>query len=100
MHVTTQDGITFYEGTPDHYEPIESVRIESGEMLLTQSQLKTLKDVKRELAARASEAGGNSIVDFEYGQKSVGWFLSILELDDWYGSGTIARVPTVTETAI
>ena len=98
MYVTKQDGIAFYEGTPDHYEPIRSVRIEIGGMLLTQSQLKTLKDVKRELAARASKAGGNAIVDFEYGQKSVGWFRSILQLDDvnWYGSGTIARVPNAS----
>ncbi len=98
MHVTTQDGIAFYEGTPDSYEPIEAVKIEIGGMLISQSQLKTLKDVKRELASRASRAGGNAIVNFQYGQKSVGFFRSILQLDDvnWYGTGTIARVPTIS----
>lgn len=96
MHVTMQDGIAFYEEMPANCEVIESVKIEIGGMLLTQSQLKTLKDVKRELAARASRAGGNAIVNFQYGQKSVGWFRSILQLDDvnWYGTGTIARVPS------
>lgn len=98
MHATTQDGIVFYEGTPDDYEPIEAVKIEIGGMLFTQSQLKTLKDVKRELATRASRAGGNAIVDFQYGQASVGFFRSILQLDDvnWYGSGTIATVPVIS----
>ncbi len=94
MHVTQQDGIAFYEGMPDKCEPLKPVKIEIGGMLVTQSQLKTLKDVKRELAARASRAGGNAIVNFEYGQKSVGFFRSIFQIDDvnWFGSGLIARV--------
>jgi hypothetical protein len=95
MYVTIQDGIAFYEGTPEAYDVIEPVNIEIGGMLLTQSQLKTLKDVKRELAARASKAGGNAIIRFKYGQKSVGFLQSLFQLDDvnWFGSGTIARVP-------
>lgn len=97
MHVTTQDGIAFYEGTPDNYESIETVKIEIGGMLISQSQLKTLKDVKRELATRASRAGGNAVVNFQYGQKCVGFFRSLFQIDDvnWYGTGTIARIPTV-----
>ena len=95
MHVTMQDGIAFYEGKPQKFDPIQAVKIEIGGMLVTQSQLKTLKDVKHELASRASKAGGNAIIDFKYGQKSVGFFRSLLQIDDvnWYGSGTIARVP-------
>ncbi len=95
MHVTIQDGIAFYEDLPDKYDRIESVSIEIGGMLISQSQLKTLKDVKRELAARAKSVGGNAIVNFRYGQKSVGFFRSLLQLDDvnWYGSGVIATVP-------
>ncbi|MCA9108551.1 MAG: hypothetical protein KDA52_01275 [Planctomycetaceae bacterium] len=94
MHVTMQDGITFYEGFPEIYQPLAKVDIEIGGMLVTQSQLKTLRDVKRELAARASKAGGNAIVNFQCGQKSVGFFRSIFQLDDinWYGTGIIAQV--------
>jgi hypothetical protein len=97
MHSTIEDGITFYEGVPERCRPIEQVSIEIGGMLLTQSQLKTLKDVKRELAARASKAGGNAIVDFKYGQKCVGFFRSLLQIDDvnWYGTGTIAQTAEV-----
>lgn len=96
MHFTVQDGISFYEGMPDNCEPIDSVKVEIGGMLITQAQLKTLKDVKRELAARATRAGGNAIVNFQYGQRSVGFWRSILQLDDvnWFGTGTIAIVTT------
>ena len=98
MHMTMEDGIAFYEGTPDGCEPIEQVSIEIGGVV-TQAQLKTLKDVKSALAARALRAGGNAVVDFQYGQKSVGFFRSLLQLDDvnWYGSGTIARIAGHTE---
>lgn len=96
MHVTVQDGIAFYEGIPDKCDHIENVTVEIGGMLITQSQLKTLRDVKRELAAQAKRVGGNAIVDFKYGQKSVGFLRSLLQLDDvnWYGSGVIAIVTT------
>jgi|GEM_PF-1825308 hypothetical protein len=96
MHFTTQDSVAFFEGMPANCEPIETVTIEIGGMLISQSQLKTLKDVKRELAARAKRAGGNAIVSFTYGQKSVGFLRSLLQIDDvnWYGGGIVARVPT------
>lgn len=95
MHTTSYEGITFYEGRPNDYQPIEPLKIEIGGILLTQSQLKTLKDVKHEMAMRATKVGGNAIVDFKYGQKSVGFLRSILQMDDvnWYGEGMIARVP-------
>ena len=94
MHRTIEDGIAFYEELPENCSPIESVSIEIGGMLITQSQLKTLKDVKKEMAARAVKAGGNAIVEFKYGQKSVGFFRSLLQIDDvnWYGTGTISQV--------
>ena len=41
--------------------------------------------------------GGNAVVNFQYGQKSSGWFKSmLLSLDDnikWHGSGMAAIIP-------
>jgi hypothetical protein len=37
--------------------------------------------------------GGNSVIDFKYGQRSTFW-KSLLGMDDvmWYGSGKVARI--------
>ena len=94
MYRTNFEGIAFIEGVPTKYEAIQPASVEIGGVV-SQSQLKTLDDVKRKLAQAAKAAGGNAIVDFKYGQKSVGWFRSIMQLDDvnWYGSGMIAIIP-------
>jgi len=94
MHSSLHEGILFIEGRPPNCRTIRPVRIEIGGILLVQSQLKTLKDVKDEMARQAKQAGGNAIVDFQYGQRSVGWFRSIFQLDDinWYGTGDIAQL--------
>ena len=93
MHVTLHNGIRFYEGRPKEYDELAPISIELGGVI-QQSQLKTLKDVKTEMAKRVQQAGGNAVIDFKYGQQSVGWFRSILQLDDvnWYGNGVVAIV--------
>ncbi len=93
MSYSIHDSIAFFETIPENATAIENVQIEIGG-IISQAQLKTLKDVKRELAARAHRAGGNAIVNFSYGQKSVGFLRSLFQLDDvnWHGSGTIAIV--------
>lgn len=93
MHSTVFDGITFLEGTPQRCQAIKSISIEIGG-IVQQAQLKTLDDVKRQMAIEAKSAGGNAIVNFTYGQKSVGWFRALFQLDDinWYGNGTIAVI--------
>ena len=55
-------------------------------------QLKDLDDVKRLMAKRVREQGGNAVVDFRYGQRSVGFWRSLIDRDDvsWYGEGNIA----------
>ncbi len=59
-------------------------------------QLKTLFDVKAQLAEKAKELGCNAVVCFEYGQKSSNWVFSLLlSLDDnvdWYGEGYAATI--------
>ena len=91
MYTTNFNGITFIEGRPDCARLLGPVRIEIGGVL-TSSQLKNLDDVKRIMVDRARSAGGNAIVDFKYGQKSVGFWRSLIDRDDvrWYGEGQIA----------
>ena len=93
MHTTVFDGITFIEGAPARYQTVKAISIELGG-IIAQAQLKTLDDVKRLMAAEAKAAGGNTIVNFTYGQRSVGWFRALWQLDDinWYGAGTIAVI--------
>lgn len=54
------------------------------------AQLKTLNDVKRELAQQAHHMGCNCIAEFQYGQKSR-W----LAIDDvaYFGKGIAGRLP-------
>lgn len=88
---TVFDGVRFVEGRPANATVIKAVRAEIGGILAS-AQLKNLDDVKRIMAQRAKEVGGNAIIGFKYGQKSVGFFASILQRDDvnWYGEGEIA----------
>jgi hypothetical protein len=93
MYTTIFEGVTFVEGRPQTVRVIEPVRVEIGG-IFTSAQLKNLDDVKHLLADRARQAGGNAIIDFKYGQKSVGFWRSLFDRDDvhWYGEGQIARL--------
>ena len=91
MFTTTFAGITFVEGCPESARIIKPIRIEIGGVF-TSAQLKNLDDVKRLMVGEARKAGGNAIVNFKYGQRSVGFWRSLIDRDDvnWYGTGNIA----------
>jgi hypothetical protein len=93
MYESTFDGIRFVEGTPPGAETLGLVSVEIGGVF-TSSQLKSLDDVKRLMAGMARERGATAIVDFTYGQRSVGLLASIFSRDDvaWYGRGIAARI--------
>lgn len=93
MYVSVFDGITFIEGMPDGATLVGAIEV-SIDGILSSAQLKTLDDVKQIMADRARASGGNAIVNFKYGQRSVGLLASLFQRDDvsWYGSGTIARI--------
>jgi hypothetical protein len=61
---------------------------------LTSAQLKNLEDVKQLMAKEVMLVGGNAVIEFNYGQKSVGFWRSLFDRDDvnWYGEGRIAVV--------
>ncbi len=63
--------------------------------VLQSAQLRNLDDVKRMMAEKVRTAGGNAVIEFRYGQKSVGFWASLFQRDDvnWYGSGIIALIP-------
>ncbi len=94
MYESTFDGLRFIEGRPAGARVIKPIRADIGGVLRS-AQLKNLDDVKRIMANEARAAGGNAIVDFNYGQRSVGFFASLFQRDDvnWYGEGKIAIVP-------
>ncbi len=93
MHVPRFEGIDFVEGYPSAYRPIGEIDVEI-DGIFKSAQLRSLDDVKRLMAAEARRKGGNAIVGFEYGQRSVGFWRSLFSLDDvrWYGRGMIASV--------
>ena len=94
-YISLYKGVLFIEG----YEAsaITLGRIEYNKRCTFNAQLKTLDCVKDQLADKALELGGNAVVNFKYGQKSVGWFKSMFfHLDDdvrWYGDGVAAIIP-------
>jgi uncharacterized protein YbjQ (UPF0145 family) len=47
------------------------------------------------MAEKAKACGANAIIDFKYGQRSVGFLASLFQRDDvnWYGTGQAAKVP-------
>jgi hypothetical protein len=93
VRYTVCDGVGFIEGRPPGVRCLGPVEVEVGGAF-EHAQLRTLDDVKRALASRVRERGGNAVVGFVYGQKSVGFWRSLVHLDDvsWYGRGEIAIV--------
>lgn len=82
--------VTFYEGTPDEFD--KGLRISTQlDGFFASSQTKSLEDVKRSMAEYCKANAGNVIVEFRYGQRSLGFFASFLSRDNvvWYGEGYV-----------
>lgn len=91
MHATRTGGIVFIEGQPPTgFQPLGPINSELGD-LFTSAQLRSLRDLKEQMAEVARGAGGNCIADFRYGQRSSGFWRSFINRDDilWYGTGTL-----------
>jgi hypothetical protein len=93
LYTTSFEGIRFVEGCPPSARIIKPIRVEIGGVL-TSAQLKNLDDVKRLMADQTRVEGGNAVIDFKYGQRSVGFWRSCIDRDDvhWYGEGKVALV--------
>jgi hypothetical protein len=93
MYSTIFEGITFVEGCPTRAKIIRPIRVEIGGVF-TSAQLRNLDDVKRLMTQQVRAAGGNAVIEFKYGQRSVGFWALIIDRDDvhWYGEGKIADI--------
>lgn len=80
--------IVFVEGK--YNNAVLGEKVECDLSFVFGAQLKSLRDVKNNLAIEAKEKGYNAIVDFTYGQKSR-W----LAIDDvaFWGKGRLANIP-------
>lgn len=93
-YISVHKGVAFIEGD----EPGARIlgRVEYQKEGFYNQQLKDLDAVKDQLAQKARAMGGNAVKDFKYGQKSTGWFRSmLLSYDDninWYGNGTVIQI--------
>jgi hypothetical protein len=97
LYTSIFQSVWFVEGRPPEAQIIRPIRVELGGFFRS-AQLKTLDDVKLQMVKGVLEAGGNAVVNFKYGQKSVGILASLFQRDDinWYGYGDIALIPNVT----
>ena len=87
-YCSVYENIIFIEGDCDYLVFKENLQYERT---VYNQQLKNLYDVKHQLAEKAKSVGANAVIHFEYGQKSKGWFISmLLAFDDninWHASG-------------
>jgi len=92
MYCSEYDEVLFVEGRPALVKSLGPVEVRIAGFL-SQAQLKSLDAVKRRLADAARAMGGNSVIDFKYGQRSR-FLASLVGLDDvsWYGSGVAAII--------
>lgn len=88
-------GIIFVEGEDPTAQLLGEIEYKKN--FTYNSQIQGLDCVKDQLVDKTVALGGNAVLYFKYGQKSVGWFrASLLSLDDnikWYGSGVAAILP-------
>ena len=95
-------GIIFVEGEEASARVLGKVEYKKSFSFNAQSR--TLDNVKDQLVDKAIAMGANAVVNFQYGQKTSGWFKSSLfQLDDnvkWYGSGMAAIIPETRKNEI
>lgn len=92
VHWSKFDDVYFVEGSL----PGAELRGEISEELngvFSQSQLKSLDDVKRAMLATVQRSHGNAVLNFKYGQRSSFW-KSLWGMDNvhWFATGTVAVI--------
>ncbi len=93
MRYTVTDGVAFFEGRVASAQIIQRIET-STDGMVSETQLTSLESLKKAMAARVKQLGGNCVICFEYGQKQASFFHSIFSLDDvyWQGKGIVAIV--------
>ena len=92
MYSSTHNGIEFIEGNPPSSVQISPISTELNGVF-SQSQLKTLDDVKEVMTKIVIAKGGNSVINFKYGQRTNFW-KGLIGMDNvhWFATGTIAKL--------
>jgi hypothetical protein len=93
MRFETYEGIDFFEGMPRRTQVIGPASVFVGAAYRA-SQLQSEDDVKKHLAVRARDVGGNAIVEFKCGRRRQRWLDRLFRRgpETWYGEGLIAYV--------
>ena len=94
MSIRTEfDGVFFDEGNVDGMTVVKdiSTQLNSG---FGQDQLKSLRDVKKAMAAVARENDCNIVSNFKFGQRNGSIWQQLWSVDNvlWYGSGTLGKL--------
>lgn len=91
MYKTEVEGVEFYEGMPEGFMKGNKISTQL-DGFFSSSQTSSLTDVKKAMAKYCKENGGNAVVSFNYGQRALGFFESMMSRDNviWYGEGYIA----------
>ena len=96
------DGIIFVEGSLKCQRQLG--RIEYTKESWFNSQLNNLGAIRKQLALKAKNLGANVVTNFQYGQKSKGFWGSMLlgsdDNIDWYANGTAAVIDDLTYNEI
>ncbi len=97
MRDWTFDGVRFYEGDPGGLRPVGAVEV-TVRGAFRSAQATGPDEILRDAARRVRELGAAAVVNFRYGQRSVGVMRSLIDLDDvvWYGEGW-AAVPFASD---
>ncbi len=93
MRKSVFDGVTFYEGTPDGFTPIQPITSQLNSAF-GQDHLKSLSDVKQVMASQAKKFGGDVVANFQYGQRNGSVWKQLWSIDNmlWFGSGIIGKI--------
>ena len=84
MYITVYKDVIFIEGSISKFKPMHKIEVSLKGF---SAQLQSLNHVKEKMAENAKEQGANAIIEFEYGQKTPGFWSSYGDNVNWYGKG-------------
>jgi hypothetical protein len=85
---TVFEDVVFVEG--DHHGAVRGPKAKSDLTYSFGAQLKSIRDIKHNLANQAKKKSFNAVLDFKYGQKSK--FFALDNVGYW-GEGVLANIP-------
>lgn len=93
MYYDLYKGVYFVEGMPTGAKLVKPICTRLDGSLFSQSQLKSLDDVKNAMIKEVALSRGNAVVNFKYCQKSSFWS-ALFSIDGvrWEASGVIAII--------